>query len=243
MKRYWSGLAVAGMLAATAALGAQAQNPANTPPADRAAQPGSQREQQTPPSAESRTPSTVTISGCIQNAPMASASPGAAGQANPQSGQANQGRSASQTGTTASSQSGQRFVLNNARMSASGAAGRSAVGTTGTAATSYQLDGQTAEVSKHLNHQVEITGTVQSSPASATGSASAAQGSTAAGPTLRVTSVRMLASTCETSNTPGTSGATQPRPTDSTPDPANPAGGNPSVPAEPRPNDAPTPRP
>ncbi len=243
MKRYWSGLAVAGMFAATAALGAQSLNPANTPPADSAAQPGSQRTE-TAPSAQQRTPTTVTVTGCIQNAPMASAaSPGGAGQANPQAGEANQGRSASPAGAAASSQSGQRFVLSSARMTTS-EAGRSAVGTSGTAASTYQLDGQTADVSKHLNHQVEITGTLQTSAASAAGSASAAQGAAAAGPTLRVTSVRMLASTCATA-APGTTGSTEPGPSDAPARPATPAGGNPvEPPSEPRPNQpAPTTRP
>lgn len=235
MKRYLSGLAVAGMLAATAALGAQSQNPANTPPPDSAAQPGAQQRTQPPPSAQSRTPTTVTVTGCVQNAPAsASASPGAAGQANPQAGQANQGRSASETGA-ASSQSGQRFVLSNARMSTGSEAGRSAVGTSGTAAMTYQLDGQTAEVSKHVNHRVEITGMLEESSASAAGSVSAARGAAAAGPTLRVSSVRMLSATCDTP-TPGTTGTASPGPTSS-------PGGqtSPGAPSEPRPGNPPRP--
>src|SRR5690554_2171476 len=157
MKRYWSGLAVAGMFAATAALGAQAQNPANTPPPDSGAKPGSQQTQPAP-SAQQRTTNMVTVTGCIQNAPAASAqgapgapgAPGAAGQAG--------------------AQSGQRFVLSNARAAGSEAS-RGAVGTSGTAAMTYQLDGQTAEVSKHLNHQVEISGTLEGGAAASPGSA------------------------------------------------------------------------
>lgn len=208
MKKYWSGLFVAGALAATAALGAQGPNPANTPPPDSAAPPGVQRAP-APPSAQARTPATVTVTGCIQNAPAATAS-GAPG-ANP--GQANRDQSAP-------GQAGQRFILSNGRMASTGDATRTAVGTTGTGMTTYQLEGQTAEVSPHLNHRVEITGTLQSSSASATGGANSAAGSTAAGPTLRVTSVRMLAMTCDDSKTPGTTGSTSDR--------------NPSVPPEPR---------
>jgi hypothetical protein len=79
----------------------------------------------------------------------------------------------------------------------SGAAG-SAVGTSGTTATvaEYRLDGEDKTISPHLNHQVEITGTVQSSSASTTGAANAAPGSAAAGPTLKVDSLKMIAATC-----------------------------------------------
>ena len=238
MKRYWSGVAMAGMLAATAVVGAQGQSPANTPPPDSAAQPGVQRAP-APPSAQSRTPNTLTVTGCIQNAPMASAATDQADRGQARDTNA-QGRTPSGN-ASASGQSGARFVLGSARMSAGGDAPRSAVGTTGTAMTTYQLEGQTADVSKYVNHQVEITGTLQSSAASATGSASAAQGATAVGPTLRVTSVRMLSTTCEVARTPGTTGSTTPGPNDSSTSPegqTSPSGGNPSgVPSEPRPNE------
>jgi hypothetical protein len=228
MKKYWSGLFVASALAATAALGAQGPNPANTPPPDSAAPPGVQRAP-APPSAQARTPTTVTVTGCVQNAPAATASraPGA----NP--GQANRDQAAP-------SPAGQRFILSNGRMASTGDASRTAVGTTGTGMTTYQLEGQTADVSPHLNHRVEITGTLQSSSASTTGSANAAAGATAAGPTLRVTSVRMLSMTCDDSTTPGTTG-TRPGATGSSPSPGgvrSPSEGSPSVPAEPRPETA-----
>ncbi len=232
MKRYWSGLFVASALAATAALAAdapQAQNPANTPPADKAAQPGTQRAP-APPSAQTRTADTVTVTGCVQNAPMASA-PGAS-EAAP--GQANR----------AGTQTGQRFVLRNGTMASTGGAARSTVGTTGTGMTTYQLDGQTAELSTHVNHRVEITGTVQNSSASATGAnpapGSIAAGATAAGPTLRVTSVRMLSMTCDEAKTPGATGATTPGAKGTSPG----AGTSPSgVPSEPKPQQDPPARP
>jgi hypothetical protein len=114
----------------------------------------------------------VTISGCIQNAPAGGA------------------------GATASAATAPKFVLAKGKM-VSGAAG-SAVGTSGTTATvmEYRLDGEDKALSPHLNHQVEITGTVQSSSASATGAANAAPSTAAAGPTLKVDSVKMIAATC-----------------------------------------------
>jgi hypothetical protein len=58
----------------------------------------------------------------------------------------------------------------------------------------YQLDGDAKTISPHLNHQVEITGTVENS--SASGGASAAGAGAAAGPKLKVDSVKMVAATC-----------------------------------------------
>src|SRR5215217_7915788 len=75
MHRYWSGLVVAGVMAGTAGLAAQNQNPVNTPPTDVASPPGVQRVPDSPPSAQTRTGNTITVSGCIQNAqPSATAS-------------------------------------------------------------------------------------------------------------------------------------------------------------------------
>ncbi len=138
-------------------------------------QPGAQGEQPrpaAPPSEQARpaTPSAgqaakVTISGCIQNAPTASATPGGAAPSAPAA----------------------KWVLANAKA----AAGGSAVGTAGSAtATRYQLEGEEKAISPHVNHQVEITGTVQ--PAGA----GAAAGAAAAGPMLKVEAVKMIADKC-----------------------------------------------
>jgi hypothetical protein len=110
----------------------------------------------------------VTISGCIQNAPTASATPGGAAPA---------------AGGAAA-----KFVLANAKA----ATGAGAVGTAGSAvtATRYQLEGEEKTISPHVNHQVEITGTVQ--PAGA----GAAAGAAAAGPMLKVESLKMIAAKC-----------------------------------------------
>jgi hypothetical protein len=119
---------------------------------------------------------TVTISGCIQDVPMTTA--GAA--ATP-----------SVAGAT------KNYYLNNAMMAADAGRDRPAVGTAGLTASGYRLEGDTALITPHLNHQVRITGTVQSSNASPTGAANAAPGSTAAGPTLKVESVTMVSAKCE----------------------------------------------
>jgi hypothetical protein len=109
----------------------------------------------------------VTISGCIQNAPTASATPG---------------------GAAATTPAAAKYVLANAKA----AAGAAAVGTGGSAATAtrYQLEGEEKTIAPHVNHQVEITGTVQ--PAGA----GAAAGAAAAGPMLKVESLKMIANKC-----------------------------------------------
>jgi hypothetical protein len=119
------------------------------------------------PSAQTRAADTVTIAGCLESSPAAA-------------------------GASATS-----FVLANAQMSGARASG-GAVGTAGsTSPSSYRLEGEEKMLSPHLNHQVRITGMVQSSSASATGAARAAGGSTAAGATLKVEKVEMVAATCE----------------------------------------------
>jgi hypothetical protein len=99
----------------------------------------------------------VTLNGCIQAAPAAGAA----------------------------AASGPKFIL--ASKAAPGAPAGGAVGTSGTGAMRYSLDGEEKTISSHLNQQVEVTGTVQP-PA-----AGAAPG---AGPTLKVESVKMVAATC-----------------------------------------------
>ena len=152
--KLWSGV-IAASFVATVGLSAQ-QAPPTTPPAA----PGG--AQQPAPSAQASQSKTVTLSGCIQNAPAPA-------------------------GAAASAATAPKFVLST---KGGGAAGAGApVGTSGTAMR-YQLDGEDKAISPHLNHQVEITGTVQ--PAGA----AAAAGASGAGPTLKVDSVKMVAATC-----------------------------------------------
>ena len=214
MNKYWSGLVAAGVMAVGASVAGQSQNPANTPPRDAASPAGVQRTPDAP-SAQTKTPGNiVTISGCIQNAPAMAANAGAgavagggaagadragntgnagsaaAGNANP-AGNAGAGAAASRPTTGGSS-----FVLANASMAGAGStATRGVVGTSGSAST-YRLDGESSTLSAHVNHQVRVTGMLQDSAASATGAANANANATAAGPTLRVETVTMVADTC-----------------------------------------------
>jgi hypothetical protein len=165
MRKIWSGV-IAAAFVASVGLSAQEPPAPGAPGAQGGAQGGAQRSQ---PSSISKT---VTISGCIQNAPAASASANAAG-------------------ASASASSAPKFVL--ATKSVSAAPG-AAVGTSGSASR-YQLDGDDKAISPHLNHEVEITGTVQ--PPSAGGAGAAGAGASAAsGPTLKVETVKMVAATC-----------------------------------------------
>jgi hypothetical protein len=179
MKKHWSGVFVAVGIATTAMLGAQGNpSPANTPPADAGAPPSAQRSTP-PPAAADAKGNSVTISGCIQDTP-ANATVTAAPAA-----------PAAQAAT-------KTFYLNHATMAAdAGRTNRGAVGTSGLNATGYKLEGDTALITPHVNHQVRIVGNVQSSNASATGAANANAGSTAAMPTLKVESVTMVAAKCE----------------------------------------------
>lgn len=181
MGKYWSGSVAAMALAVTAGLAAQGQNPANTPPPDAASPAGVQRTPASP-SAQTRA-ETVTISGCLQNAPATTARG------------AEPGSASSTAATTAKPQ----FVLSSAAITSGAKPNQGAVGTAGSIATTYQLQGDATMLSPHLNKKVEVTGSVQSSSASATGAANAAAGSAAAGPTLRVDTVKMLTETCDAS--------------------------------------------
>ena len=128
---------IAASFVATVGLAAQQAPPTSSPAA-----PGGGRQQPAPSAQASGQSKTVTLSGCIQNAPAASASASAGG--------------------ASASASEQKFVLST--KPASGAAAGNAVGTSGTSMR-YQLEGDTKAISPHLNHQVEITGTVDNSSA------------------------------------------------------------------------------
>lgn len=80
--------------------------------------------------------------------------------------------------------------------------------------TSYQLSGDTAQLSDHVGHDVQITGSTQNSSASASSpssnsganAASSGQSGASAQQTLSVSSMKHISSTCSTS-----SGSTSPR--------------------------------
>ena|SRR5688572_12178121 len=153
MKTFWSGL-VAASFVATVGLTAQ-QNP----PAPGGGAPGAPGGQPSQPAPSAQVSKSVTLSGCIQNAPPAAA--GAASDA--------------------------KFVLASAKMVGAGGAPGGAVGTTGSASR-YELDGEDKAISPHVNHQVEVTGTIEPT--------SAAAGAKPAAPTFKVESVKMVAAKC-----------------------------------------------
>ena len=168
MRIFVSAIFVASSIAIGIAQGApQGQQPGAPQPG--AQQPATPREQPAPKPQTTQTaqPGKMTISGCIENAPAAAAGGGAP------------------AGGAASAQA--KFVLANAKPV--GAAG-AAVGTAGTAATRYQLEGEDKTISPHVNHQVEITGTV------APAAGGAATGGAAAAPMFKVESVKMIAAKC-----------------------------------------------
>jgi hypothetical protein len=159
---------LSGLVAAafSGAIVLSAQEPAPRPAPGAGQAPGAQSAQAS---------KTVTVSGCIRTAPPATA--GAAGG-----------------GAAASAKSDAKFVLS--MKPATGPGGAPAAGAVGTSgsASSYALDGEEKTISPHLNHQVEITGTLQTASASATSAGASA--SAAATPTLKVESLKMLSATC-----------------------------------------------
>ena len=122
---------------------------------------------QTPPSSSPPQASkSITLSGCIEKAP---AEAGASAATAPPA-----------------------FILADAAPAGSGT-----VGTSGGAkpAAKYRLDADAAKLTPHVGHKVEITGTVDEMSSSAT-PPSGATASSAAGPKLKVDSVKMVAATC-----------------------------------------------
>ena len=152
MKNLVSAVFVASSLAV--GLAAQGQ-----PPASQGQQPAAQGQQ--PAAQAAAQAGKVTISGCIQNAPTATAG------------------AAPSTPAAAS-----KFELAGAKM-----VSQVPVGTTGTGAatTRYRLDGEEKTITPHLNHQVEIIGTL--SPAAGAAGAPAV-------PMLKVESLKLLAEKC-----------------------------------------------
>jgi hypothetical protein len=107
----------------------------------------------------------------------------------------------------ASTMTNQRFILSNVQPPAGAT---TAAQSGNTAVTSYILaPGADVSLSQHLNHKVQITGTVDASrtttssssstspsTASPSTTSSATQSSTASSPTFRVTSVKILSESC-----------------------------------------------
>jgi hypothetical protein len=121
---------------------------------------------------------TITVSGCVERASETGA-----------------------TATTGASDTAAKFELTNAAI-AGGSTASEAAGTSGTAsaAKTYRLDATDAQLSAHLNHKVEVTGTLEEATPGASGTASETTGtsgtSKAAAPRLKVESVKMVSATC-----------------------------------------------
>ena len=90
-----------------------------------------------------------------------------------------------------------RFVLNNIVPNAPAMAGTAGTSGSETApkATSYRLDAEDSKLSSHVGHKMEITGTVEDRPMSATGTPGAS-GSAPEAPKFKVETVKMIASSC-----------------------------------------------
>ena len=110
----------------------------------------------------------ITVRGCLERGTQ-SATPGA-------------------TGTSGSAANG--FVLSDVKPAAGSAPGAARAPIAGT---SFRLDGTDATLSPHVGHKVEIKGTVESSSASAVGSASSTASNA---PRLKVDTIKMIASNC-----------------------------------------------
>jgi len=158
---------------------------------------------QTPSTQSTSGGNTITVTGCLHDGSS--------------SGSAATGTSGSTSATPAAgSMSAGNYVLMNATTgSGSASSSTTTAGTTGTTAaepssaaskmgTSYSLEGHEADLKNHVGHKIEITGTTDSAMKSgSTSSTSTASGtstsssSMSSGPVLKVTSVRMIASSCD----------------------------------------------
>ena len=169
MKRRWSGV-IAALIGATVGLGSVEAAQSSSPAR------GAQGAEQGRPAAPSA-PGQVTLTGCLQDAPA----PGVPGERPDASADA------------------KSFVLTDAKMGSGGQTDKGAVGTSGSSASRFELDGDQKTLSGHIDHQVEVTGTLQADPppsGAAAGSPAARTGSRTAAPKLKVASVTMIAARC-----------------------------------------------
>ena len=133
--------------------------------------------QTTPQSGSSSSATTITVTGCIQLAPAGTTTSGT-------------------TGATSASET--KFVLNHAAAASSA----SPTGTSGTTpstsvASTYRLNADDAKLTPHVGHKVEISGTVDAKATMTSPDSSASSSmSSANGPTLKVETVKMIASSC-----------------------------------------------
>jgi hypothetical protein len=162
-------------------IGLAAQDPASSASRDQSA---------------SKDANAITLTGCLAKGDSLGAT-GTSGSTSP-------------ARTTTSAQ----FVLNNAKMGSAASttaatpggttAGGTTAGAAGTSGASYILDGTESELTRHVGHKVEITGTLDKSASSPSSSAPATTTPPAAGsPSMasaqqhvKVTAIKMVSSSC-----------------------------------------------
>jgi hypothetical protein len=89
------------------------------------------------------------------------------------------------------------FVLKDVTPSSGSSSAGGAVGTSGTKASEYRLDAESAQLTPHVGHRVEIVGT--SAPmADSSAARSAEPGAKPAPPSLKVESIKMVSQNCTT---------------------------------------------
>ena len=90
------------------------------------------------------------------------------------------------------------FSLTNASAAGAGAVATSgSAGAAASAAKSYRLDGTESMLTPHVGHKVEVTGTLEEQPASASaGAAASGAAANAAAARIKVDSVKMVSTTC-----------------------------------------------
>jgi hypothetical protein len=148
----------------------------------------------------------VTVTGCLQKGDQSGSSTAAT--------------------TGSSSTKGSEFILANAKMGSGTGSTSGTTGTTGgttaggtttggattgsessrTSGNKYELEGSESQLSPHVGHEIEVTGTIDRSASSSgsstpsttggTTSSTSRTGSMGANQLLKVTSVRMISSTC-----------------------------------------------
>ena len=137
---------------------------------------------------------TITVSGCLQKGDSTESATGTSGT--------------SSSGASARV-SARRWMLVNATESTAGSSATSPSSSsssshpTGTSGASYVLEGKTDELAAHAGHKVEITGAPapasasSSSPSSSSGALASSSSSASSAQRLQVTSVKMVAATCQ----------------------------------------------
>jgi hypothetical protein len=117
----------------------------------------------------------ITVTGCVQQVP-----PSPVGT----------------TGTPAAADI--RFELTNALPGADGTSPADLISSASTTsmADTYRLDGEDAQLTPHLTHKVEITGTLEARETSPPSGSASRGGAVATAPKIKVQSVKMISTVC-----------------------------------------------